>query len=83
MQVALYTATFFAAIHAIWSLAVYLKVAGPYLTFILGLHFVNNPFMVKPFSIVTAAELVILVFVVWYVIAYAMTVCWNKMQKGK
>ena len=81
--VGLYTGLLFAVWHAIWSLLVLLGIAMPLMNFVFYLHFLNNPFSVKPFSLVTAIELVVLVFAVWFIIGYLGTICWNKMQKGK
>jgi hypothetical protein len=83
MQVGLYTGLFFAVAHAIWSLMVLAKLAKPWLDFILGLHFVSNPFVVMPFSIGNALMLVAVVFVVGYIAGYFGTIAWNMMQKGR
>lgn len=83
MQVGLYTGLILALAHAIWSLMVFAGVAKNWLTFILGLHFLSNPFVVMPFSIGNAIMLIAIVFVVGYVFGYLGTIVWNMMQKGK
>jgi membrane protein YdbS with pleckstrin-like domain len=82
-QVGVYTGVFLAFMHVVWALLVYLGLAEPFMTFVLGLHFLDNPYTVMPFSITNALILVIFVFVVGYVLGYFGTIYWNKMQKGK
>ena len=83
LQVGIYTGLLLASLHAIWALLVLVGIAGPLMSFVLGLHFLNNPYTVKPFSFANALMLVVFVFVVWFVLGYVATVCWNKMQKGR
>jgi hypothetical protein len=83
MQVGLYTGLFFAIAHAIWSVMVFAKVAKVWLDFILGLHFLSNPFIVMPFSAGSAIMLIAVVFVVGYIAGYFGTIAWNMMQKRK
>ena len=81
--VGLYTGLLFAIWHAIWALLVLFGWANPLLNFVFGLHFLTNPFVIKPFSLTNALMLIVLVFVVWFVLGYLATLVWNKMQKGK
>jgi len=83
IEVGVYTGLFFAVLHAIWSLMVFAKVAKGFLDFAFGLHFLNNPFVIKPFALGNAIELAVFVFVVWFIIGYLSTIAWNMMQKGK
>ena len=68
---------FFALGHAFWSLMVALGLAQSFLNWILALHFVNNPFTIRPFDITTAATLVVFVFIVWYIIGWVSGWMWN------
>lgn len=83
VEVGIYTGLFFAVLHAIWALMVFGKVAKGFLDFAFGLHFLNNPFVIKPFVLGNAIELVVFVFVIWFVVGYLSTIAWNMMQKGK
>jgi len=81
--VGLYAGVLLAVWHALWALLVYLGWAKGLLDFVLNLHFIKNPYVIKPFSIGTAVTLVVFVFAVWFVLGYVATLAWNKMQKGK
>jgi len=83
VEVGLFSGLFFAILHAIWSFAVFAGVAKAFLNFALGLHFLKNPYVVMPFSFSNALMLVVCVFIVWFILGYLATICWNKMQKGK
>lgn len=81
IQTALVVGTFVAVMHVIWSSLVFLGLAGPYLNWILGLHFLNNPFTVQPFSFGTALVLVGFTFVVGYLLGYVFAIIWNRLHK--
>jgi hypothetical protein len=83
MVVGLYTGLLLVAWHAVWALMVLLGWAKPLLDFVFGLHFLTNPYVVKPFSWGNALMLIVFVFVVWFVLGYVATLAWNKMQKGR
>lgn len=82
-QVGIYTGLFLAILHALWAILVFAGLAGPLMNFVLGLHFLSNPYVVTPFSISNALMLVFFVFIVGFVLGYVGTIYWNKMQKGK
>jgi hypothetical protein len=81
MTVALYTGFFVSALHLLWSLMVALGVGQVYLDWILGLHFIKNPFVVMPFDLSTMLVLVVFTFVVGFILGWVGTICWNKMVK--
>lgn len=81
MTVALYTGLFASAIHFIWSLMVAFGVGQSYLDWILGLHFIQNPFIIMPFNLGAMIALLIFTFVVGYILGWVGTVCWNKLAK--
>ena len=80
-RTALVVGTFVALVHVIWSLLVFFGFAKPYMDWILGLHFVNNSFTLKPFAFGTAITLVIFTFVIGYVFGYIFAMVWNKLHK--
>lgn len=82
-QVGIYCGVVFAVVHAIWALMVFLGWASPFMTFVLGLHFLSNPYMIAPFSLGNALMLVVFVFVIWFILGYVGTIYWNRMQKGR
>lgn len=80
-KTALVVGTFAALMHAVWTLAVLLGFAQPYLSWILGLHFLNNPFSVQPFRLGTALMLVAFTFVKGYLLGYIFAIIWNRLHK--
>lgn len=81
MDAALYTGVFVASIHAVWSIVVALGLGQVYLDWILGLHFIRNPFVVMPFQFSTALVLIVVTFGVGYILGWVGSIFWNKMIK--
>ena len=81
ITVALYTGFLIAALHLLWSVIVALGLGQVYLDWILGLHFIKNPFVVMPFSFGTMIVLVSFTFIVGFILGWVGTICWNKMVK--
>lgn len=81
MTVAIYTGFFVAALHFIWSLMVAFGMGQAYLDWILGLHFIKNPFVVMPFSLGTMIVLLVFTFVVGFILGWVGTIYWNKLSK--
>jgi hypothetical protein len=75
--------SFIGLIHLIWSILVAAGWAQPLADFIYGMHFLNNPFHVKQFEIVTAVELVVITFVVGYVAGNVLALLWQKFHDKK
>ena len=69
-----------ALLHVMWSLFVWLGFAGPFIKFVYGLHMLEMPMTVLPFSFVTAIELILLAGVVWYVVGQVFARIWNFVQ---
>lgn len=80
-KAALIFGTFAAVMHAFWSVLVFLGLAQPYLNFISGLHFLNNPYKVLPFNLSTAVMLIAVTFVIGYLVGWVFAKIWNKLQK--
>ena len=76
--VGLYTGLLIGSFHLIWSILVFLGLAQLLMDFILGLHFLNNPYRVQPFNFVTAISLLIVTTFVGFVVGYVATWVWNK-----
>ncbi len=79
---ALVVGTFVAVLHAIWSLMVFVGFVETYLDWILGLHFLTNPYQVLPFNFVNAAILIGFTFVAGYAFGWVFATIWNKLHKG-
>lgn len=77
--VGLYSGLIISGFHLIWSILVFLGIAQTLMDFILGLHFLNNPFHVQPFNFVTAISLLIVTALAGFVVGYVATWVWNKM----
>lgn len=70
--------------HAVWALFVFLGFAQVMLDFVLGLHFLENPFTVSAFDITKAVILVAFTTVVGYVVGFVFAHVWNMvMVKSK
>ncbi len=67
----------FGIAHAAWAVAVLVGIAEPFLNWIFGLHFLNFPFTVDPFSFWNAAMLVVVTFIVGYVLGCVFGWLWN------
>jgi len=80
-KAALIFATFVALMHLIWSVMVFVGLAQPYLNFILGLHFLNNPYTVSAFNLTNATMLIAVTFVIGYLVGWLFAVVWNKLHK--
>ncbi len=76
-QTGLALGAFMGIMHAVWALAVLLGFAQTWLDFVLGLHFLENPFTVSAFDITKAVMLVILTSVVGYVTGFVFAKVWN------
>jgi hypothetical protein len=81
MTVAVYTGLFVAILHFMWSLMVVSGLGQLCLDWIMGLHFLNNPFVVVPFSFSVMIVLLVFTFVVGFILGWVGTICWNKMIK--
>lgn len=79
--VGLYTGLLFSFCHLIWVILVALGLAQGWMNFIFSLHFLNNPFQVGVFNVVTAVVLIIVTFVVGYGFGWVAAWIWNRMQK--
>ena len=71
---------FFALVHALWAFMVMAGMAQPYLDFVIGLHFLNNPFVVRDFVLGTAITLVAVTFVVGYLFGWVFAWVWNRVH---
>ncbi len=67
--------------HLGWSLLVMFGWAGWWINFVLGLHFLNNPFVISPFSAVTALGLIVVTGIVGYAVGWVFATMWNMMEK--
>lgn len=80
---ALMFGTFAAVVHIVWSLLVFLGFAKSYLDWMLGLHFLNNPFRVAPFNTITALILIATTFVLGYLVGWLFASVWNYLHKSR
>lgn len=80
-QTALAVGVFTGVMHAIWSAVVMLGLAQMYMDWILGLHFVNNPYRVQAFTWNKALMLVAITGVIGYAVGYIFAVVWNKLHQ--
>ena len=77
-QLALVVGTFVGLVHLVWVLLVGTGLAGGYLNFILGMHFLSVPLTLLTFSWGGALELVVLTAIIGYVMGAILAYIWNK-----
>lgn len=83
-QVGLAFGVFFGLAHAVWALVVYLGFAQAWLDFVLGLHFLENTFVVSAFDMQKAVTLVAVTAAVGYAAGFVFAKVWNLvMMKSK
>ncbi|MBI4157510.1 hypothetical protein HY502_01540 [Candidatus Woesebacteria bacterium] len=80
-KTALMFATFAGVVHTIWSLLVALKYAQTYLDWMVGLHFLQNPFTVAPFNLTTAVALIAVTSALGYLVGFVFSTVWNRLNK--
>lgn len=68
--------------HLVWSLLVALGWAQSLVNFILWMHMISLPYVVKPFDISAATTLVVLTTVGGYVFGLIFARIWNRMHRG-
>ncbi len=77
-QIALIVGGFMGFVHLLWALLVAFGLAQLYLDWILGLHFLNNPFVVGTFTLTNAVILVVATGVIGYVVGWVFAWIWNR-----
>ena len=83
-QTGLVLGAFFGLMHLVWAFVVSLGFAQTWLDFILGLHFLENPFVVSAFDMQKAVMLVAVTAGVGYVAGLVFAKVWNLvMTKSK
>jgi len=80
-KVGLTLGIFFGLMHAIWEVLVYLGWAQSLMDWKLGLHSLNNPFIVGNFNLGMAIELVIVAIIGGYIIGMVFSAVFNKFHK--
>lgn len=71
----------FGGLHLVWSILVALGVAQALQDWVLSLHFLNNPFKVADFNVVTAITLIVFTSVIGYLVGYGFAVIWNNLHQ--
>lgn len=67
--------------HLIWSLLVALGLAQGWMDWVFSLHFLNNPFTVGGFDVVTALTLIVVTSIVGFAVGFVFATIWNFWQK--
>jgi len=67
--------------HVFWSFLVWVGWAQAFIDLIFRLHFIRHPYTISPFDFGTAAMLVGVVFVIWYVLGFIAAMVWNLFHK--
>lgn len=73
---------FLAVMHLIWAIMVGFGMAQGYVDWIFKLHFMNNPFIIGTFDLVTAIYLLIVTFVIGYILGWIFAWVHNSIHKS-
>ena len=71
----------FGLLHLLWALMVGLGFAQECMDWIFSLHFLDNPYTVQTFDIMTALILVVVTSIVGFVVGFVFATLWNYWQK--
>jgi hypothetical protein len=74
--------TFFAAVHAVWAILVWIGWGQPLLNFAFNLHFAKPYFTVGPFNFVTGLLLIVVAGAAGYVLGWFFAWVWNRNNKA-
>lgn len=80
-KVGLTLGVFAGLVHLVWSVLIALGWAQGYLNFVLGMHSLNNPYVVEPFNFGRAVMLVVLALIVGYIVGSVFATVFNKLHK--
>lgn len=71
-----------AIFHAIWALMVLIRVAKPFMDWLLGLHFMALQYSITPFGFGRALLLVIVTGIIGYVMGFVLGWLWNAAHRS-
>ena len=72
---------FFGLWHLVWALLVASDLAQGFLDWMYSIHFLENPFFVAPFDLMTAVTLVVVTSFVGYMVGWVFASLWNTIAK--
>ncbi|MBI2196108.1 hypothetical protein HYU45_00665 [Candidatus Daviesbacteria bacterium] len=67
--------------HVVWGILVALGWASALQSWILDLHFLNNPFTIQPFDITKWVTLILVTAIIGYIFGFVFANLWNRIQK--
>ncbi len=73
---------FIALWHVVWSALVALGLAQSLVDFVLWMHMISLPYVVKAFDLSAAATLVVITWIFGCIIGYVFAKIWNRMHRG-
>lgn len=68
--------------HLVWSVLVAVGLAQPFLDFIFNLHMIRPPYVVQPFSLMSAVGLIVVTSIIGYVFGVVLGWMWNMVMKN-
>jgi len=80
-KVGLVVGSFAGLVHLVWSVAIALGFAQPWIDFVYRIHSLNNPFTVMHFELGKAVGLIILTFIIGYIVGYVFAALWHKIHR--
>lgn len=73
---------FMALFHACWSLLILFGWAQGFIDWIFGLHMIEPPYTIAPFSWGNALLLIIVTGILGYIMGWVFAWIWNKLHRG-
>ncbi len=71
----------FGAVHLAWSVLVALGVAQSFMDFMFEMHMITPVYTSMPFSVSTAAGLVLVTTLLGYLMGFVLGIIWKEVQK--
>ncbi len=79
-KAALTFGAFLGGLHLVWSVLVLFGWAQPIVNFVLWMHMISLPYVVKAFDLIAATTLVVVTTIVGYILGFAFARIWNRMH---
>jgi hypothetical protein len=74
---------FLGGLHLAWSLLIAFGVAQALVDFVLWMHMISLPYVVKAFDLSAAATLIVITAIFGYVLGYLYAHLWNRVHRGE
>jgi hypothetical protein len=73
---------FVGGVHVVWSLLVALNWAQLLINFVLWMHMISLPYVVKAFDFTAALTLIVITYLAGYAVGYLFAKIWNRLHRA-